>query len=67
MIVTVMRSAQRYREFVAGLAPHGAGLGEPQMVGGVSGASNQAELRRNEFEMRVCVSLSATEPFRASI
>jgi hypothetical protein len=29
MIVPVMRSAQRYREFVADLAPHRAGLREP--------------------------------------
>src|SRR5712664_3012596 len=38
MIVAVMRSTQRYREFIADLAPHRAGLGEAQMVG-VGGAS----------------------------
>jgi len=38
MVVPVMRSAQRDREFVADLASHRAGLSESQMVG-VSGAS----------------------------
>ena len=43
--VAVMGSAQRHREFIADLAPHRAGLSEPQMVG-VSGASltNQTRL-----------------------
>jgi hypothetical protein len=38
MVVPVMRSAQRDREFVADFASHRAGLSESQMVG-VSGAS----------------------------
>ncbi len=38
MVVPVMRSTQRDREFVADLASHRAGLSESQMVG-VSGAS----------------------------
>jgi hypothetical protein len=52
MIVPVMRSAQRYCEFVADLASHRARLREPQMVG-VSGAcpADQAGLRGNKFEM----------------
>jgi hypothetical protein len=53
MVVPVMRSAQRYREFIADLASHRAGLSEPQMVG-VSGASaaNQTRLRCDELEVR---------------
>jgi hypothetical protein len=39
MEVSVMDSAQGYGELVADLAPHCAGLGEPQMVG-VGGASS---------------------------
>ena len=41
-----------HREFVADLASHCAGLGEPQMVG-VSGASaaDQTRLRSDKFEM----------------
>ena len=52
MVVAVMGSAQRYGELVADLAPHRAGLSEPQMVG-VSGASpaNQTGLRCDKFEM----------------
>ena len=52
MVVPVMRSAQRYGEFVADLASHRAGLSEPQMVG-VSGASpaNQTGLRCYELEV----------------
>ena len=47
-----MRPAERDCEFVADLAPHCAGLSEPQMVG-VSRASpaNQTRLRCNELEM----------------
>jgi hypothetical protein len=54
MDVTVMGSAQGYREFVADLASHRAGLGEPQMMG-VSRASpaNQTRLRCHELEMRL--------------
>lgn len=53
MVVAVMRPAQRYREFVADLAPHRAVLGEPQMMG-ISRASpaHQARLRCHELEMR---------------
>jgi len=53
MVVAVMRPAQRYREFVADLAPHRAVLGEPQMMG-ISRASpaHQAWLRCHELEMR---------------
>jgi hypothetical protein len=53
MVVPVVRSAQRYREFVADLASHRAGLGEPQVMG-VGGASpaNQTWLRCHEFEVR---------------
>ena len=52
MIFPVMSSAQRYRELVADLAPHRAGLSEAQMVR-VCGASptNQARLRRHELEV----------------
>ena len=52
MVVTVMNSAQRYRELIADLEPHRAGLGEPQMVG-VSGASSidQTGLRGNKPEV----------------
>jgi hypothetical protein len=52
MVVTVMNSAQRYRELIAHFEPHRAGLGEPQMVG-VGGASSadQTGLRGNEFEL----------------
>jgi hypothetical protein len=52
MVVTVVGSAQRYSELVAHLAPHRAGLGEPQMVG-VSGASStdKAGLRGYELEV----------------
>jgi hypothetical protein len=53
MIVAVMDSAQRYREFVADLAPHRAVLGEPQMMGiGWASAAHQARLRCNKLEMR---------------
>ena len=54
MVVPMMGSAQRYGEFVADLASHRAGLGEPQMVG-VRRASpaNQARLRGHELEMRL--------------
>ena len=60
MVVPVMRSAQRYGEFVADLASHRAGLGEPQVVG-VSGTSpaNQTGLRRHELEVGL-----VTEPTR---
>src|SRR5229473_5808238 len=53
VVVAVMASAQRYREFVAHLASHCAELSEPQVVG-VGGASpaDQARLRCHEFEMR---------------
>jgi len=52
MIVPVMRSAQRYGVFVTDLAPHCAGLCEPQMVG-VSGTSSadQTGLRCYELEV----------------
>ena len=52
MVVTVMGSAQRYRELIADLESHRAGLGEPQMVG-VGGASpaDQTGLRCHEFEV----------------
>jgi hypothetical protein len=52
MIVPVMGSAQGYGEFVADLASHRAGLGEPQMVR-VSGTSpaDQARMRRHELEV----------------
>src|SRR3981081_2278462 len=47
-----MGPAQRYREFVADLAPHRAWLREPQMVG-ISGASSADEtgLRCNELKV----------------
>ena len=47
-----MRSAKRHGEFVADLASHRPGLGEPQMVG-ISGgsATDQTRLRPNEFEV----------------
>ena len=44
MVVTVMGSAQGDGELVADLAPHRAGLGEPQMVG-VRGASAADQTR----------------------
>jgi hypothetical protein len=52
MDVTVMSPAQRDREFVADLAPHGAGLGELQAVG-VCGTSrtDQTRLRSDELEV----------------
>jgi hypothetical protein len=52
MVVTVMDSAQRYRELIADFEPHRAGLSEPQMVG-VGGASSadQTGLRGNELEV----------------
>jgi hypothetical protein len=52
MEVPVMGPAQRYRELVADLEPHRAGLGEPQVVG-VRGTSpaDQTRLRCNELEM----------------
>src|SRR4030088_2250622 len=52
MVVPVMRSAQRYREFVANLASHRVRLGEPQMMG-VGGASpaNQTWLGCNELQV----------------
>jgi glycerol dehydrogenase-like iron-containing ADH family enzyme len=52
MVVTVMNSAQRYRELIADLEPHGAALGEPQMVG-VGGASStdQTGLRSHKLEV----------------
>ena len=52
VVVPVMGSAQRYRELVADLAPHRAGLCEPQMVG-VCGASaaDQTRLRGHEYEV----------------
>jgi hypothetical protein len=52
MVVPVVGSAQRYRELVADLAPHGAGLSEPQMVR-VSGASPayKTGLRCHELEV----------------
>ena len=52
MVVTVMGSAQRYRELVADLEAHRTGLGEPQMVR-VSGASaaDQTGLRGNKYEV----------------
>ncbi len=53
MVVPVVSSTQRDREFVADLASHRARLSEPQMVG-VSRASpaNQTRLRCNELEVR---------------
>jgi hypothetical protein len=50
--VAVMSPAQGDGEFVADLPPHGAGLGELQVVG-ISGAScaDQARLRSDEFEV----------------
>src|SRR6202000_2958737 len=50
--VTVMGSAQRYREFIADLEPHCPRLSEAQMVG-ISGASaaNQTRMRCHEFEV----------------
>src|SRR5712691_7290852 len=52
MVVPVMGSTEWYRELVADLASHRAGLSESQMVG-VSGASaaNQTWLRCNAFEV----------------
>jgi hypothetical protein len=52
MDITVMNSAEGYREFVAHLEPHRARLRESEMVG-VSGVSpaDQARLRRHEFEV----------------
>jgi hypothetical protein len=45
MVVTMMRSAQWHREFVADLSPYRARLGEPKMVGfGRASAANQARL-----------------------
>src|SRR4030081_2399026 len=52
MVVTVMGSAQRYRELIAHLAPHRAELREPQMVGvGGASAADKTRLRRHELEM----------------
>ena len=58
--LAMMPTTQRYRELVADLASHGAGLGEPQMVG-VGGASStdQAGLRCNKLEVG-----SVAEPTR---
>jgi hypothetical protein len=52
MDVTVMNSAQGYRELVAYLESHRARLGESEVVR-VSGtsAADQARLRRHEFEV----------------
>jgi len=52
MIVAVVGSAQRNREFVAHLATHGPWLRVPHMVG-VAGAAlaNQTGMRGNEFEV----------------
>ena len=52
MDITVMDPTERYRELIAYLQSHRAGLGEPQMVG-VGGASpaDQTGLRCNEFEV----------------
>jgi hypothetical protein len=47
-----MNPAQGYGEFVADLASHCAGLGEPQMVGvGGASAAHQTGLRGNELEV----------------
>ena len=52
MVVPVMGSAERDREFVTDLAPQRAGLGEPKMVGiGRASAADQTGLRGHEFEM----------------
>jgi uncharacterized protein (DUF2126 family) len=52
MVVPVVRSAQGYREFVADLESHPAGLGEAQMVGvGGASAADQARLRSNKLQM----------------
>jgi len=49
VVFAVMSPAEGYREFVADLASHGAGLGEPQMVGvGGASAADQTRLRGNE-------------------
>ena len=52
MDVAVMVRTERYRELIAYLQSHRAGLGEPQMVG-VGGASpaDQTGLRCHEFEV----------------
>ena len=52
MDVTVMDPAERYRELIAYLQSHRAGLGEPQMVG-VGGAppADQTGLRCYKFEV----------------
>ena len=52
MDVAVVGPAQRDGKLVADLAPHGAGLGELQVVG-ISGApcADQARLRSDEFEV----------------
>ena len=52
MDVAVMDPTERYRELIAYLQSHRAGLGEPQMVG-VGGASpaDQTGPRCNKFKM----------------
>ena len=53
MIVAMMRSAQRYSEFVASLASERAWLGKSQMVGVCrASAANQTGLGRHKFEVR---------------
>src|ERR1700730_4037651 len=43
--VAVVNSAQRYREFIADLAPHRTGLGKLEMVGiGGASAANQTRV-----------------------
>lgn len=52
MVVAVVDPAERDGELVAGLASHGARLGEPKMVSvRWASAAHETRLRCNEFEM----------------
>jgi hypothetical protein len=52
MIVPVMGSAQRYREFIAHLSSHCTGLGKSEVMGvGRTSPANQARMGCDEFEM----------------
>ena len=53
MVVAVMRPAQRYREFVADLAPQGTRLHKLDVMGiGRTPAADKARLRAHEIPMR---------------
>src|SRR6202011_6340819 len=50
--VAVVNSAQRYREFIADLAPHRPRLGELEMVGvGGASAADQTRVRRHKLKV----------------